>query len=217
MLLAQMLILPIMLSRPGQSWRAPCCHQSLWSLQEPPSGNQKSGDRMKRWTKLYKHAWFKVYSALNKGGMMAEAEETKTAYIDAKHVTKHAIWLAKSEVEKEEFATVWWNGDGVFWIAKQMDCRNQDIVDENCVRNDAGELVLTDEDKMKPWVEHFARLLNVEFEWPSNELPEVLPTQQFEGPQGAHCLAPLPVCPRPRSTKHLAKWNAARLLAHLAS
>ena len=38
---------------------------------------------------------------------MAEAEETKTAYIDAKHVTKHAIWLAKSEVEKEEFATVW--------------------------------------------------------------------------------------------------------------
>ena len=86
-----------------------------------------------------------------------------------------------------------------------MDCRNQDIVDENCVRNDAGELVLTDEDKMKPWVEHYARLLNVEFEWPSNELPEVLPTQQFEGPQGAHCLAPLPVCPRPRSTKHLAK------------
>ena len=29
--------------------------------------------------------------------------------------------------------------------------------------------------KMKAWVEHYARLLNVEFEWPSNKLPEVPP------------------------------------------
>ena len=35
--------------------------------------------------------------------------------------------------------------------------RNQDIVGENCVRNAAGKLALTDEDKMKAWVEHYAR------------------------------------------------------------
>ena len=29
---------------------------------------------------------------------------------------------------------------------------------------------------MKAWVECYARLLNVEFEWPSNELHEVPPT-----------------------------------------
>ena len=57
-----------------------------------------------------------------------------------------------------------------------MDCRNQDIVGENCVRYDAGDLALTDENKMKAWVEHYTRLLNVEFEWPSNELPGVPPT-----------------------------------------
>ena len=36
---------------------------------------------------------------------------------------------------------------------------------ENCVRNDAGELVLTDEHKLKAWVEHYVsyRLLYVEF------------------------------------------------------
>ena len=51
-----------------------------------------------------------------------------------------------------------------------------DIVDENCVCKDAGELALTDEGNMKTWVEHYARLLNVEFEWPSIELPEVPPT-----------------------------------------
>ena len=55
-----------------------------------------------------------------------------------------------------------------------MDRTNQDGGDgENCVHNDSGELALTDEDKMKAWVERYARLLNVEFEWPSNELPEV--------------------------------------------
>ena len=43
-----------------------------------------------------------------------------------------------------------------------MDCTNQDIVGKNCVRNDAGGLALTDY-KMKAWVEHYARLLNVEF------------------------------------------------------
>ena len=42
--------------------------------------------------------------------------------------------------------------------------------------NGTGELALSDDDKMKAWVEHYAKLLNVEFEWPSDELPEALPT-----------------------------------------
>ena len=42
-------------------------------------------------------------------------------------------------------------------------------------------------------VEHYARLFNVEFQWP-NELREVPRTAE-----------PLPVCFRPWSTKHLAK------------
>ena len=50
---------------------------------------------------------------------------------------------------------------------------------KKCVRNDAGELSLSDDDKMKAWVEHFSRLLNMEFDWPSDLLSEVLPV---EGP-----------------------------------
>ena len=122
-------------------------------------------------------------------------EEAKTAYIEPKHMANRTICLAKFEAEKEEFATVSTNGDGVFHIARQMDRTNQDIVGENCVCNDAGELALTNEDKMKAWVEHYAKLLNVEFEWPSNELPEI------------------PVCNlQPWSAKH-----SARLLGHLES
>ena len=87
-------------------------------------------------------------------------KEAKTAYIEVK-------------AEKEEFTTVSPDGDGIFCIVKQMDHRNQ--VGENWVYNDADELALTDEYKMKAWVEHYARLLDVEFEWSSNELPEVPP------------------------------------------
>ena len=90
-----------------------------------------------------KRAWFKAYCALGKGGMAAEAKGAKTAYIDTKHVAKHAVWLAKFEAEQKVFATIFPDGDGVFHIAKQMDRTNQDVVSENCVHNDAGQLVLT--------------------------------------------------------------------------
>ena len=40
-----------------------------------------------------------------------------------------------------------------------------------------GELSLSEEEKMKASVEHYARLLNVEFEWPSDLLPEVAPVE----------------------------------------
>ena len=75
--------------------------------------------------------------------MTAEAKGVKTAYIDAKLVAKHDTWLAKSEAEKEVFASVSADGDGLLSIAKQMDCTNQDVVNEKCVHNDAGVLVLT--------------------------------------------------------------------------
>ena len=119
---------------------------------------------------------FKKYKTLLGQGKTAEAKEAKSEYDSAKRVAKHVVWLAKSEAEKEEFSKISPNGDGVFRIAKQIDRANQDVVGEKCVRNDAGVLALTDEDKMKAWVEHYSRLLNVEFEWPSNELPEVAPT-----------------------------------------
>jgi len=43
-------------------------------------------------------------------------------------------------------------------------------------RNYAGELSLSDEQKINAWVKHYSKLLNVEFEWPSDNLPDVAPT-----------------------------------------
>ena len=122
-----------------------------------------------------KHAGFKTYKALEKKGKTTEAKEAKAAYMDVKRMAKHDIYLAKSVAEKEEFATVLPNCDGVFRIAKQMDRSNQDVVGENCVCNDAGELAISNEAKLDAWVEHYARLFKVEFDWPSDKLPEVAP------------------------------------------
>ena len=60
-----------------------------------------------------------------------------------------------------------------------MNRSKQDVVGERCIKNDAGELSLSDEEKMNAWVEHYTRLLHVEFEWPSD-----LPTgaAPVEGP-----------------------------------
>ena len=52
-----------------------------------------------------KRARLKAHSAPKKGGMAAEAKDSKTAYIDTKCMAKPVVWLAKSEVEKEEFTT----------------------------------------------------------------------------------------------------------------
>ena len=79
--------------------------------------------------------------------------------------------------EKERFKNISPNDAGIFKLAKQMDRTNQDVIGEKCVRNDSGELSLSDDDKMKAWVEHYSRLLNVEFEWPSDLLPEVAPVK----------------------------------------
>ena len=47
------------------------------------------------------------------------------------------------------------------------------------IKNGELPVSLSDEEKMKAWVEHYARLLQVEFEWPSDLLPEAAPV---EGP-----------------------------------
>ena len=123
-----------------------------------------------------KRACFKTHNALRKQGNSPEAIDAKAEYNKAKRAAKREVWLARSEAEAETFKNLDPQGNDIYRLARQMDRTNQDIVGEKCVRNDAGELALTDADKMKAWVEHLSRLLNVEFDWPRGSLPEVAPT-----------------------------------------
>ena len=117
-----------------------------------------------------KRARFKTYRKLVKAGQTGEAKT-------AKRLAKRTVWQAKAKAEEDTLANISPNDSSIFKVAKQMYRTHQDVVGEKCIRNDAGELSFSDEDKMKAWVEHYSRLLNVEFEWPSDFLPEVPPVK----------------------------------------
>ena len=122
-----------------------------------------------------KRVCFKAYKKLRKLGNSNKAKEARVAYLEAKKLAKREVWSAKSAASEVIFQDVDPNGSDVYRIARQMARANQDIVGENCVLNDAEVLAHTDEDKMKAWVEHYSRLLNVEFDWPKDELPHADP------------------------------------------
>ena len=55
---------------------------------------------------------FKFWKVFKKVWNRAEAEEAKAINNNTKHMTKHTIWLTKSEAEEEAFTTVSRYGDG---------------------------------------------------------------------------------------------------------
>ena len=122
-----------------------------------------------------KRALFKTYMSLRKHGDSPETSNAKADYLKAKRHARHVVWLAKSAASEETFKVVDPQGSNIYRIARQMDRENQDIVGENCVRNADGGLSITDEEKMKTWVKHHYDLLNDEFDWPKELLPEVAP------------------------------------------
>ena len=116
-----------------------------------------------------------------------EVEAARDAYTAAKQAAKLIVKQAKSDAEAEVFKNLDSQGNNIYRIARQMDRTNQDIVGEKCIRNDNGDMAFSDDDKMKAWAEHYSRLLNVEFDWPSDLLPAVAPL----------------VCPPPRVTTEM--------------
>ena len=64
-------------------------------------------------------------------------------------------------------------------LARQMRRDSQNVMGENPVKNDAGQLSLDKEAKKEAWKEHYERLLNVEFSWNPEDLSEESPV---EGP-----------------------------------
>ena len=60
----------------------------------------------------------------------------------------------------------------LYRLANQFRKENADVVGDKPVKNDAGEMSMSDDSKQKVWLEHYQRLLNAEFDWDlSDELP----------------------------------------------
>ena len=56
---------------------------------------------------------------------------------------------------------------------------NAGVVGDKPVKNDAGEMSMSKDSKQKAWLEHFQRLLKVEFDWDPDHLSDKPPV---EGP-----------------------------------
>ena len=67
----------------------------------------------------------------------------------------------------------------IFRLANQMRKENVDVVSNKPVKNDTGEMSMSEEAKQNVWAEHYERLLNVEFDWDPDHLSNE-PT--LEGP-----------------------------------
>ena len=67
----------------------------------------------------------------------------------------------------------------VYRLANQFRRENTDVVGDKPVKNDAGEMSMSEDSKQKAWHEHYQRLLNVEFDWDPDHLSYQSPV---EGP-----------------------------------
>ena len=118
---------------------------------------------------------YKAFKKLQIQGLYNEANISKKAYNESKRVAKRLVWLAKSEAERDAFSAITSGRNEIYNLARQMDSYNRDVIGDLCVSNDAGELTLSDAQKMNAWVEHHKRLSNVEFDWASESLSFVSP------------------------------------------
>ena len=120
-----------------------------------------------------KRAQFKVYSVLKKGGMTVEAKEPPTAYINTKRMAKQTVSLTNSEAEKKSPQY-----PQMMMVFSILPTRWTTQTRTSLVRT-VYTMMLVNlcslMKKIKAWIEHCAKLFNVEFEWPSNELLEAPP------------------------------------------
>ena len=56
-----------------------------------------------------------------------------------------------------------------------MKDENCDVIGEKCIKDSNGTIAYTDTDKLAVWKEHYSKLLNVEFPWDSEALPQTHP------------------------------------------
>ena len=86
---------------------------------------------------------------------------------------------ARQEADKKVYENIDPKSSEVYHLANQFRRGNTDVVGDKPVKNDAGEMSLSGESKQKAWLEHYQRLLNVEFDWDLDHLSYQPPV---EGP-----------------------------------
>ena len=125
-----------------------------------------------------KRRCYKVFTKLRRLKLYDKAYASAQAeYKSAKKLAKRIVWHAIHDASKTQFADVNPNSADIHRIAKQMRRQNQDICGDMPVRNSQGDLCLDESARMQAWVEHYRGLLNVEFPWDEDALPDAPPVE----------------------------------------
>ena len=94
---------------------------------------------------------------------------TRASYDAAKRISRHAVNQACQEADKKVYENIDPKSSEVSGFANQFRRENADVGDKP-VKNDAKEMSMSKDSKQKAWLEHYQRLLNVEFDWDPDHL-----------------------------------------------
>ena len=104
---------------------------------------------------------------------------TRASYDAAKQNARHAVHHARQEADKKVYKNIDPKSSEVYCLANQFRREDTNVVGDKPVKNDAGEMSMSQDSKQKAWLEHYQRLLNVEFDWDPDYLSYLPPV---EGP-----------------------------------
>ena len=90
---------------------------------------------------------------------------TRASYDAAKQNARHAVHHAHQEADKKVYENIDPKSSEVYRLANQFRKENTDVIGDKPVKNDAGEMSMSEDSKQKACLEHYQRLLNVEFDW----------------------------------------------------
>ena len=88
---------------------------------------------------------------------------TRALYNAAKQIARHAVHHAHQEADKKVCENIDPKSSEVYSLAYQFRRENADVVGDKPVKNGAGEMSISEDSKLA-WLEHYQRLLNVEFD-----------------------------------------------------
>ena len=89
---------------------------------------------------------------------------TRASYDAVKCIARHAVHHARQKADKKVFENIDPKLSEVYRLAHQFRRENADVVGDKPVKNDAGEMLLSEDSKQKAWLEHYQRRPNVEFD-----------------------------------------------------
>ena len=93
---------------------------------------------------------------------------TQALYNTAKCISRRVVHHARHEADKVVYEGIDHKSSDIFRLANQM--RKENVVGDKPVKNDTGEMSMSEGVKQNAWAEHYERLLNLEFDWDPDHL-----------------------------------------------